>query len=128
MTDKQTAFWRNLLIAAETDVRDASTIRGGSGIDHPVVAVGVDDTRKRVVVISGDADARSAALAQSDIQAALGSVQVVVARPIVMNLADAAKALTTVAGGPNFDISKLQLLTDKEQVEAVDLPGDFRTS
>jgi hypothetical protein len=71
-----------ILRALETEPREVLEIRGASGLSHPVLAVGTDDVRKRLVIISRDIDGRTAALAQGDIQAAVGSTQVLVARYI----------------------------------------------
>jgi hypothetical protein len=45
-----------ILRAAETTPVEASEIRGASGLAHPVIAVGTDDIRRRLIVISGEAD------------------------------------------------------------------------
>ena len=68
-----------ILRAAETKPAGASEIRGASGLAHPVIAVGTDDIRRRLIVISAEADGRTAALAQGDIQMAVGSMQVLFA-------------------------------------------------
>lgn len=86
-------FWNNLIRAVEAEPHDIKNIRGLSGIDHPIIAAGLDDVRRRLIVISLEHDARSAALAQADIQAALGSLQIVMARPVLMNTATQLKKL-----------------------------------
>lgn len=96
--EKETEFWRNILIAAETEPREVKAIRGASGHSHPVVALGVDENRKRVVMLSGEADARLASLAQGDIQAAMPSVKVVMARPIAINLSHIANFISSALG------------------------------
>ena len=98
-------FWRNILRAVEADPRDVTSIRGASGLEHALLAVGVDSTRRRLVVVSDDADAQSAAVAQADIQAAHPDVRVVLARPIGINLSGFAQSLAATFGhawiGPN---------------------------
>jgi len=91
-------FWTNLLKAAEAEPREASSIRGASGIQHQVVALGFDEDRRRLLVISGEHDARTAAMAQVDIEAALENTQVLVARPIALDLTGIAKALVGLLG------------------------------
>jgi len=91
-------FWRTFLRAVETEPRIATTMQGASGLVHPVTAVGVDEQRRRVVIISAESDARSAAMAHADIQVALPSMRVVMARPIPVNLGDIAKAISEVVG------------------------------
>lgn len=100
VTDEDKArFWRSFLLATETEPRTALEIKGASGITHPVSAVGVDDVRRRIVVVSRDVDPKAAALAQIDIQAANSGYQVVLARPIAVNFAPLAAAFADFLGG-----------------------------
>jgi hypothetical protein len=99
MRDAQKSeLWNNIIRAAEGDPRPEKAIRGASGFSHPVIAVGVDEKRRRVVMISGESDARYAALAQGDIQAAMPSVKVAMARPLALNLGVVAKLISEVLG------------------------------
>ena len=107
MTKETSEFWQNILLAAETEPKKVSSILGASGYSHPVVALGVDEKRRRVVMISGESDARSAALAQGDVQAAMPSVKVVMARPLAVNLSSIAKVLSTMLG--NSKISEKEI-------------------
>lgn len=121
-TNEQKAeFWRTLLRAVEVEPRSAVSIRGASGFSHPVVSVGVDEARKRVVIISGESDARSAALAHGDIQAAMPSLRVMMTRPVAVNLGEAARILSEVLGRVSFGQKELEWLGDsqdkKEQIE-----------
>ena len=98
--DQKAAFWQNLLRAVETEPRDAQFVRGISGIEHPVIAVGVDDARRRLLLVSGEHDSRSAAIAQQDIQRAIESIQVIMVRPIAINLGPLAQQAVNFFGGP----------------------------
>jgi hypothetical protein len=91
-TDKA-AFWNSIIRAVEADPRDVNSIRGASGIQHPVLAAGVDETRQRLIIISRDHEARSAAMMQADIQSAFSSIHVIVAKPILMNLQGVARSV-----------------------------------
>jgi hypothetical protein len=62
--------------------RSVGSIKGASGIDHPILAAAVDDARRRLIVVSADPDCRTAALARADMQSALKNVQVLTIRPI----------------------------------------------
>ena len=64
-------FWNGVLRAIGTDPRSAREIGGASGVRHSALGVGVDETEKRIVIVSASGDARSAALAQADIQSAI---------------------------------------------------------
>jgi len=102
------AFWTNLLRALETEPRKADFVRGVSGLEHPVIAVGVDDARRRLLLVSGEHDARSAAIAQLDIQRAIEAVQVVIMRPIAANLSQIARQIVDFLGGPDVAQEQLQ--------------------
>ncbi|HUK99097.1 MAG TPA: hypothetical protein VLV46_15700 [Gaiellaceae bacterium] len=103
-------IWKPLLRAVETEPQDVTSVRGASGLDHPVAAVGVDERRKRLVVVSSEPDARSAALAQADIQTALPNVHVVLARPVALNPADFAAAVQTTFGSATVGFAELNRL------------------
>lgn len=117
MIESQSEFWKNILGAVETEIRDVKHIQGASGYSHPVVAVGVDEGRRRVVMISGESDARLAALAQGDVQVALPSVKVIMARPLAINLGIFAKAVTDFIGKLKVTSDDLEKLSkdNKEQ-------------
>jgi hypothetical protein len=120
--DIKFAFWTNLLRALETDPRKVDFVRGVSGLEHPVIAAGVDDARRRLLLISGEHDARSAAIAQLDIQRVIESVQVVVMRPIAINLAPLAKQIVDFLGGPTVAPTqwqeRLKALPDQSEMQS----------
>lgn len=82
----QVRLWSSFSAAIGTELRPATTIRGSSGLDHPVQAIAVDDKYKRVLIISAEQNARVAALMQGDVQATMPDVRVLVARPVVVDL------------------------------------------
>jgi hypothetical protein len=106
------SLWRSVIRAVGAEPREAESIRGASGIQHNTIAIGVDDEKNRVIVISGEHDARAAAMAQADIQSALKSVQVIVARPIAINLARASQAITSVIGKPVLGNKELEMINE----------------
>lgn len=108
-------FWDNIMRAAEADPRRVSTLRGASGFSHPVVAIGVDEPRRRLVIVSGEGDARSAAMAQGDIQAVMPSVRIVMVRPVAVNLGFAAKLISDVLGRIEFGQKELDWLTQHQE-------------
>jgi hypothetical protein len=114
-TDEKRAFWNNLLRAIETEPHHVDSIQGASGFSHPVVALGVDEKTRRVVLISGEGDARSAALAYGDIQAAMPSVRLLMARPASVNLGQAAQIVSEWIGRVKIGPEELQLLVQNEK-------------
>jgi hypothetical protein len=121
--DPQSAFWANLLRALETEPRKADFVRGVSGLEHPIIAAGVDEQRRRLLLVSGEHDARSAAIAQLDIQRVIESVHVVVMRPIAVNLAPIAKGVADFLGGSTVPPSdwqeRLKHLPENNQMQEV---------
>lgn len=81
-----TAFWDSFVRAVGATPHKVRDIQGASGIQHPVVAAGIDSGQRRLVIISFEPDARSAALMQADIQSVLRSIQIIVARPVTLSL------------------------------------------
>lgn len=79
----EVTFWENFLRAAEVQPQQVRIIQGISGIEHAVLAAGVDPPRRRLIVVSAEPDARTAALMQADLQSAFRGVQVMLARGLV---------------------------------------------
>ena len=104
-------IWKSLGSAIGVEVREATTICGISGQDHPVQAVGVDDKARRVVIFSAEPSPRIAALMQSDVQATLPDAKVLVARPVIFDLSEIARRVVE-----RVDIQSLTtLLTNAEE-------------
>jgi hypothetical protein len=122
VADPKRQFWDTFLRAMETEPRDVRSIRGPSGFVHPILAAGVDDSRKRTLIVSGDPDARTAALAQADIQAAAPSTKIVMARPIAINLNSLALSVIGQLGAARLPISRLAALANpNEKTQAEEL-------
>lgn len=105
MSVENRGFWDNFLRAVETEPRPAPHIVGASGIDHSLLALGVDDARKRLVLISADHDARASAMMQTDVQSTLPGIHVVVARPIAIGLPIIAQRIIEMAGTSKISMS-----------------------
>jgi hypothetical protein len=117
------ALWDKIIMAAGAEPREATSLRGASGIQHAALAIGVDDARRRLIVISKEHDARSAALAQADIQAGLRSLQVLVARPVAIDLSAASRNITSILGR---SILGAQDLGNKDLIEEALKPSAER--
>jgi hypothetical protein len=114
--DKKKKFWDTFLRAVETEPAQIRSLKGSSGLSHPFVAAGADRVRKRLVVISGEPDGRSAALAQADVQTQFRDYRVVFARPIAVNLAKAAEGLAVFFRKVEItqrDVDKLVRMADR---------------
>jgi hypothetical protein len=114
----QTRLWRSLSQAVGAELREARTIRGASGIEHPVQAIAVDDKDGRVIIVSAEYNARVAALMQGDIQATMSGVNVLVARPIAVDLAALARAL--LSGITNAQLTVGQFKAKLRELQSFD--------
>jgi hypothetical protein len=116
--EQKQQFWRSFILAAQAEPREALEIKGASGLTHSVVAIGVDDIRRRIIMISSEPHPKAAALAQADIQAANSSYQVILARPVTINFARFAAALAVFLGSDTLhtdDFSRLhQAASDQD--------------
>lgn len=109
-------FWYNLLLVAETEPQETKPIRGASGQIHDVLALGLDEKRKRLVLVSGEHDARAASLVQYDIQSAIKDMQVITVRPAVVSLPKICQLLNTILGKSNITKEILESLAKKDQI------------
>src|SRR5258708_11578521 len=98
-------MWKSISSALGTEMREATSIRGVSGQDHPVQAIAVDDKTKRVVIFSAEPSPRIAALMQVDVQGTMSDVHVLVARPVIWDLAEIGRRI--VENIHNFDIQEI---------------------
>lgn len=73
-------FWQGLLRAVEAEPIEVRSILGGSGLRHSAIAAGIDPTRRRIVLVSGEADPNQAALALADLQATFRAIQILLIR------------------------------------------------
>jgi hypothetical protein len=111
-------IWPAFCSALSAEFRPTNEIQGVSGLTHPVQAIAVDDKGKRLIVVSAEHNPRVAALMRVDIQSTMPDVRVLVARPLAVDLAYAARTLVTKHSG-RLDKAKLRkaarLLTQTSQ-------------
>jgi hypothetical protein len=117
-------LWRTLSRAIHAELRETQTIRGVSGIDHPVQAIAVDDKGGRVIIVSAEQNARIAALMQGDIQATMPHINVLVARPIAVDLASMARSL--LGGFEKAEVNVRQLKAKFAEFQALDQSSSQR--
>ncbi|MBO9479262.1 hypothetical protein J7382_17085 [Shimia sp. R11_0] len=115
-------IWEAFCNALGTEHREAKEIRGASGLVHPVEAIGVDDKGKRIVLVSSEYNPRITALMRGDVQATLPGMSVLVARPLAIDLAYAAKKMFFTEAG-TIDIAKLLQLASILQLDEKERDG-----
>lgn len=76
-----TAFWNGFIRALEAEPHEAKFIQGASGIQHPLLAVGLDRSRRRLIVVFDEENFQTGAFRQADIQSAFRAIEVIGALP-----------------------------------------------
>ncbi|HEX8888295.1 MAG TPA: hypothetical protein VF779_03920 [Pyrinomonadaceae bacterium] len=79
-TAQPNTFWNNFIRAVEAEPQQVSLIAGASGIQHVAVAIGLDRSRQRLIIISNEENARAASFVQADLQTVFRAIQVIVVR------------------------------------------------
>lgn len=115
MSDEKTIFWNKFFSAIRAEARPASSIVGASGLNHPILALGADDANKRLIVVSGEYDARASAMMQMDIQSTLPGLHVVVARPIAVGLPIIAQRVIEKFGTPKITLEQFSNTIQTDQ-------------
>ncbi|TIO54792.1 MAG: hypothetical protein E5X98_21595, partial [Mesorhizobium sp.] len=115
--DDKPPIWESFSKALGAEYRPAKEIQGASGLTHEVQAIAVDDKGNRVILISADPNSRTAALMRIDVQATMPDAKVLVARPLAVDLAFAARFMFNTETG-ELDLPKVM------QIGAVMAKGD----
>jgi hypothetical protein len=120
-------FWDGVLLGLGAEPRAARSVPGASGVEHQVISIGVDDSARRLLVVSAETDAQAVALAQADIQTVTRDYRVIAARPLVVSASEMASALTHEAGDGQFSLLRLMNMGDylkvsHEEAEAMVRP------
>ncbi|NOE18097.1 hypothetical protein GS634_08165 [Ruegeria atlantica] len=115
-SEEKPPIWGAFCSALGTEYREAKEISGASGLVHPVEAIGVDDKGKRLVLVSSEHNPRISALMRGDVQATMPGMKVMVARPLAIDLAYAAKKMFFTEEG-TIDVSKLLQVASILQME-----------
>src|SRR5579885_2769526 len=92
--------WQSISVAIGAELRPDRVVTGASGLDHPVQAIAVDERLGRVILVSADANPRLAALMQSDVQATMPEVRVIVARPAIVDVGMLVESILRPLGPP----------------------------
>lgn len=112
-------IWKAFAAAVGAELREDTTIRGISGLEHKVQAIAVDDKTRRVVIVAAEADPRMAALVQVDVQASMPEAKVLIARPIAIDISLMARKMLEPFNVGEIDFDKarqfLDQLKDKNQ-------------
>jgi len=117
------AIWTKLFETVGAEPREDLTIRGVSGIEHSVQAIGVDDKNRRLVIVAAEQDPRIAALMQGDIQARMPNLRVLVARPIAFDMPSFARSFIGQLGQAELNVKEFNETIQKFKAEDGTYPG-----
>lgn len=104
-------FWETLVRALEAEPREPLPIQGRSGVTHEILALGVDEKRQRIILVSPYPDALSSAMMQSDLQATFPDQRVLVARPIAADVGHIVRTVLGNLGVTSFTVGDLKRIT-----------------
>ena len=111
-------FWKSFLLGIGCEQKEVKEIQGASGIYHPISCLGVDELKKRIIIVQEEQDARILAMVQADLQAKIKNYQVLMVRPVPINLATAVTTIGALFGSTKLsskDIANLSNKNDETQ-------------
>jgi hypothetical protein len=121
MSNANAGVWDGLLRAVGTEPRPAREIQGISGVTHRPLAIGVDESTSRLVVITDEPTPRHAAMMQVDLAATLSDVRVSVARAIPFDLQSIARKIVEQYGGIGAAINRITAISKDAEAKGLDL-------
>ncbi len=107
----ETTFWEGLFLTLGTEYKDINSIQGASGINHNIQCLGIDENKKRVLIVQNEQDARILAMAQMDIQSRYKDYNILMLRPVPINLSHAFIGLLELFGTVKLSQKELNYLT-----------------
>lgn len=119
-------FWSGFFEALDLDVKNVDELQGASGIRHKILSVGVDEKLKRLVIVQDEQDARILSIVQADVQARVKDYNVLMVRPISINLSSAFQGIGFLLGGNAFTQKDLAYLSVKDENNEIAKEGKER--
>lgn len=97
-----TNFWKGFFEALDLEIKNVDDLQGSSGIRHKVLCAGVDEKLKRIVIVQDEQDARILSMVQADVQARIKDYNILMVRPISINLSTAFQGMGLLMGANKF--------------------------
>jgi hypothetical protein len=111
----ETSFWSGFFKSINCEFKNVTTIQGDSGIQHSILALGIDEEMKRIVIVQDEQDARVVSMVQADVQAKIPDYSILMVRPISINLSTAFTSLALLFG--SYKLTDLHLANFKTEGE-----------
>src|ERR1035437_7873651 len=106
-------FWDGFFQTLNFEKRDVKEIKGALGIKHKILSLGIDEIQKRIIVVQDEQDPRILTMVQADVQAKIKDYNVLMVRPVSINLSIAFSSMAVLMGGHRFDKKDLEELSAK---------------
>jgi hypothetical protein len=110
------SFWRPMMLGLGTTPTGATKLKGATGIEHRVLEVGMDDKRKRLIVLNDASEPMVAAFIQSDLQRAYPEQRVIVARTQLVNLNSSLREAGKKNGMSSLTVSQIVRMIERKQL------------
>ncbi|MCW2119045.1 hypothetical protein [Flavobacterium sp. 7A] len=107
-------FWTGFFNALDFDVKNVEELQGASGIRHKILCAGVDESKKRLVIVQDEHDARILSMVQADVQANIKNYNVLMVRPVSINLGIAFSSVGLLLGTNKFTNEDLADFSQKD--------------
>lgn len=104
-------FWQGFFRSIGCEYKSTDFIQGASGIKHTILCLGIDEVKKRIVVVQDEQDARILSMAQADLQARIKGYNVLMLRPVPINLSTAVATIGMLFGTNKLTTKDLNQLS-----------------
>jgi hypothetical protein len=115
-------FWNSLIASVGAVPLTAKPLRGVTGHLHDALAIGIDTTQNRLIVVVSETDPKLSAFAQLDLQQAHPKENVLVVRPVAFSLSRLALAINQVLGSTSigkFNMPDFETVAGKAQATEI---------
>lgn len=123
-------FWNGFYKTLNCEYKEVSEIKGLSGIVHQVNSMGINHDEKRIIISQNEQDARILAMAQTDIAGRLKDYNVLMVRPVPINLSKTFTHISLLLGSNIMSLKDLSegnkdgsdddiVNKNKEQIESI---------
>lgn len=107
-------FWQGFFKALNCEFKPIEKIQGASGIIHRILCLGLDEAKKRIVIVQDEQDARILTMVQADLQAKIKGYNVLMVRPVTVNLSMAFGAIALALGSYKLTRDDIKGLSNNE--------------
>lgn len=115
-------FWDGFFKTLNFETKGIRAIQGASGIKHKILSFGINEEQKRIILVQDEQDARILAMVQADVQAKIKDYNILMVRPVSINLSTAFSSVALLFGTNKLtkaDLQKFAKEGDNGDVEVI---------